>query len=696
MRVLRSILCAVGCALALVTAAAQTAPAPAPAGGTAPADLYLGVCDIINRADQGFAGGDLTGALSVYREAAQALETFRQQHPGWNNSLVELRVRHVADRLAVLEQNPAAAAILTNLATPVATAPHAPPPQPPGLDLTNEFRTVVQQLRAAEADNALLLARLREALASTPAVLDPRELERADQRIRALQAENDLLRQQLAGAVAAPAAAATTTGGSAEVRRLRREIEDLNRRLKAQSDAAVQLLAEKTVELNRQAEQLQALRAGQPAPASPALAAIEQENASLRQQLAAAQTAAANARDSAAQLSAAQARLAEAQSRIESLQLELAARPTATTGSELARATEQNLVLQRELSALRQRGASLEEQLTAANARASAAPATTELANLRQRAEAAEASTEALRQENAALEASARAAAMSPTDPARVRELESRLRELEAHLADANRQLAAPPSKRLERRLDSLNQEVVTLRSRLNVYETKAVPFTKEELALFTRPAPNRVVAARTLPSRSSSRGAMAELQTRGERQLAAGELPQAEATFTQAVQVNEREVRALCNLANSQAGQGKFTEAEATIARALALAPNDPASLAVRGYILYSQDRFDEALNDLSRAASLSPKDPGIQVLLGVTLAEKGLRPQAETAFRKALQVQPNHADAHRNLAVIYLTQQPPRAQLARWHYQKAVASGSPPSAELEREIETAAAAAR
>jgi Flp pilus assembly protein TadD len=706
-------LCVACCLGAAATAPAQTASTPPAASAAPPTEQYLRVCEFINRADQAFSGNEPATALPIYREAVRAMDAFRQQYAGWNQSLVELRVKHVGDRIKLLEQNPGAAALAPAAQSPSAT-PITPLTQPRSADVTNEFRLVLQELRAAEADNALLLAKLREALVSTPALLDPRELDRADQRIRALQAENESLRQQVATATG-PSATASTTAGTPEVRRLRREIEDLNRKLKAQSDAAVQLLAEKTVELNRQTAQLQTLQSGQTAAPGPAVAALEQENAALRQQLAAANTTAAGTRETASQLAAAQARLSETQGRIESLQRELAVRPAASATAELARAAEENRTLQQEAAALRERSRTLEQQVAAApspgalaelrsrnealqrdlaavEARAKAAPTPGELAALRQRAETAEAGANSLRLENAALQQSVRAAAVAPTDTARVLELEARLHELETKLAAADREMAAPPSKRLEKRLDALNGEVIALRSRLNVYETKAVPFTKQELALFAKPASSRIVAAKSLPAKSSSRGMAAELQTRGEQQLAAGELPQAEQTLTQVVQVNEREIRALCNLANSQAGQGKLVEADATIERALALAPNDASSLAVQGYIRFSQGRYDDALNVLSRAASIKTKDPGIQVLLGVTLAEKGMRAQAETAFRKALQLQPNHADAHRNLAVIYLTQKPPRAELARWHYQKAVASGSPPSAELEREIETAA----
>jgi len=66
--------------------------------------------------------------------------------------------------------------------------------------------------------------------------------------------------------------------------------------------------------------------------------------------------------------------------------------------------------------------------------------------------------------------------------------------------------------------------------------------------------------------------------------------------------------------------------------------------------------------------------------------LSHKGLRAQGETALRKAVQLNPNYAPAHNNLAVIYLAQDPPMPQLARWHYQKALAAGQPINPDLEK----------
>ena len=117
-----------------------------------------------------------------------------------------------------------------------------------------------------------------------------------------------------------------------------------------------------------------------------------------------------------------------------------------------------------------------------------------------------------------------------------------------------------------------------------------------------------------------------------------------------------------------------------------LVLTLGGAVTLTVLGRVQFAEAKYDEALDTLSRAAKLDPQNPDIENYLGVTLAQKGLRAQAETALRRAVQLDPNYGAAHNNLAVIYLTQQPPMVELARWHYEKALAAGQPHNPALEK----------
>ena len=151
-------------------------------------------------------------------------------------------------------------------------------------------------------------------------------------------------------------------------------------------------------------------------------------------------------------------------------------------------------------------------------------------------------------------------------------------------------------------------------------------------------------------------------------------------------LQQDNKNVPTLANLAAIQLDLDHLETAEINIKQALSLAPDDPYSLFVLGRLKFRQKKYDEAVDALSRAAKLDPQDAQIQNFLGLALSEKGLRGPAEAALRKAIQLDPGYANAHNNLAVLYVTQQPPLVELARWHYQKALTAGFPHNPELEK----------
>jgi Flp pilus assembly protein TadD len=115
-------------------------------------------------------------------------------------------------------------------------------------------------------------------------------------------------------------------------------------------------------------------------------------------------------------------------------------------------------------------------------------------------------------------------------------------------------------------------------------------------------------------------------------------------------------------------------------------VAPSDAYSLSILGNLKFRQEKYDEALDALSRAAKLDPRNAEVQNFLGLTLSEKGMRSAAETAFRKAVILNPNYGGAQNNLAVFYLTQKPPSVELARWHYQRALTCGFPRNPDMEK----------
>lgn len=379
---------------------------------------------------------------------------------------------------------------------------------------------------------------------------------------------------------------------------------------------------------------------------------------------------AVSATDGEMQLGALRAQVQSLQSDNETLQAKLQealrAQPAPVDAQELARAQAQVLSLMKENDLLR---ASVKTGATNSAATTELLKARQALADANQKLAEKTTRADELAKARAQITELQSAASVNALEKAA---LEDRLRQRQAAAASA-------PAE--------TSDEVKTLRARLAVDEAQAVPYTPEELALLKSPAPAQAAnsggqgkSVNELPSGS------ALLVSEAQSYFSAGDFEKAEADYRQILQRDPNNALALANLAAIELQENKLADAETHITAALAQTPDDAYTLSTFGFLKFRQQKFDDALDALSRAAKLDPGNPQIQNYLGVTLSHKGLRVQAETALRKALEIDPRYGAAHNNLAVVYLGEKPPMAQLAHWHYQRAIELGQPRNPDLEK----------
>ena len=273
-------------------------------------------------------------------------------------------------------------------------------------------------------------------------------------------------------------------------------------------------------------------------------------------------------------------------------------------------------------------------------------------------------------------------------DATKLLQMEKEREDLQKQLNDLRKQLD-DKKKVSSTAQENLELELASARARVAALEARKTPYSAEELALLkgtTDPiAPAPVVktakkhSADLLPS-------FANLALEAQRAYAAQRFDDAEKKYLEVLTVAPDNVYALANLGAAQMELNKLPEAETHLKRALTLDAEDAFSLSLLGLLKFRQQKLDDAFDALSRAAKLDPDNAQTQNYLGLALAQRGQRDAAEAAFRAAIQLAPGYAVAHYNLAVYYATQQPPTRELARWHYQKAVAVGHPKSGELEK----------
>ena len=196
--------------------------------------------------------------------------------------------------------------------------------------------------------------------------------------------------------------------------------------------------------------------------------------------------------------------------------------------------------------------------------------------------------------------------------------------------------------------------------------------------------------------------GDLQVLMGRASREL--GRLEAAAEHFRRAMAIDPRDATPVLDLANLRAMQQRHEQADALLRRARELQPNDPATLqnvaealrkqqryeeslaayravleldpeyalahAGMGDALFRLERYEEALQSVAQAASLQPELPmagSLHRLMGRAALELG-RPEAGDHFERAVQLDPQDAEALDHLAMLRFGQQRYEAALGRY----------------------------
>ncbi len=179
-----------------------------------PDEQYVRIYQSIQEADRLNDMGDQRAAALRYAEAQQGLTRFRTIFPGWNERVINYRLNYVATKLAPItaalaaKSQPAPAAN-TTMPPETGLLPKPTNSLPPGtaLPMSAEFdqvRELQTEIERLKQDNKTLGAKLKEALSAQPAMVDPRDLAKAEERIRSLLKENELIKAQVAAQKSTP------------------------------------------------------------------------------------------------------------------------------------------------------------------------------------------------------------------------------------------------------------------------------------------------------------------------------------------------------------------------------------------------------------------------------------------------------------------------------------------------------------
>lgn len=171
-----------------------------------------------------------------------------------------------------------------------------------------------------------------------------------------------------------------------------------------------------------------------------------------------------------------------------------------------------------------------------------------------------------------------------------------------------------------------------------------------------------------------------------GNTAFAQGNFRKAADAYQEVLRLAPNNLVGLVNLGVAQSRLGDATSAEKTLKHALSLRLETGLAWLTLGTLYMNQDRLDEAFAALAEARVYDAQNPHVHNYLGVVMNRMGWSDAAETELRTAVELDTAYSDAHYNLAVVYMTRNPPAVELAKRHYYIAIKCGARRDANMEK----------
>lgn len=166
------------------------------------------------------------------------------------------------------------------------------------------------------------------------------------------------------------------------------------------------------------------------------------------------------------------------------------------------------------------------------------------------------------------------------------------------------------------------------------------------------------------------------------------GNFQGAKEAYERVLKIEPNNLAALVNLGTTEYRLGNNEEAERLLHRSLQIKADNPTAWLNLGMIYLGRNEPMRALAAIAQAVVHSPNDPVARNYLGVAAGRNRWFDAAESELRRAIELRPDYADAHFNLAVFCLERVPPATELARRHYREARRLGAEPDPLVEKAL--------
>ena len=169
-----------------------------------------------------------------------------------------------------------------------------------------------------------------------------------------------------------------------------------------------------------------------------------------------------------------------------------------------------------------------------------------------------------------------------------------------------------------------------------------------------------------------------AERVDRGFTLILKGKNDQAEALFLRVNKEDPEYPRAQLGLATLSYSRDELAGAKIKLSAVLETVPDNPQALGLSGIISWREGRISEAAELLKRAILLDDQDAQLYNYQAIVLHTRGDYLSAEKSLERAISLDPNHTEAHFNLAVLNTIGPMANRTKAQEYYEKAVLLGS------------------
>lgn len=711
--------------LTLMAALALTAPvshAQSIDTGSDVAEQYFRGFVLNNEAAKLEASGDIPLAQSKFKQAGEIMDSIARNYPTWQPEMRAARQQKIQDalmrlqsRAATAAQTPAPAPAPAAVSTPAVSAPVAAAAPTAAIPTPG---VLAQPAAAAPAPTTGALPSLSEMLGQWELMYKQRVLELET---KANQQQLDLGKWQnwyqwASGEITTAreqndALGKKTAAMEQTILAMGKDVEEG----RAAQDKMGKLMEEKMaveLEMRKNGQRLQAAEAASKeasqklAEASTKMADIEQERSKIlkeREQIVKDRdTAMAQRDDAVKQKEAAVKERDAASARSLGLQAEVDDLKKKTVSSEMKRLLAENDRLKKELTDAQKQVETLKADVgrkdkEIADLRGQLTGLQGQMAELRKESATYQTQVAELTKQLKELQAGGMEGKMAAT-PELTQENELLrgiiMRQLRAqHRQQAAKDLMIAELQKMENASKDLIKQVEEMK------EARMI-LTPDEEKLFTDPVARELLGAKgvqaTLVASASpdSDKKMAQpeptsvekLINQANESYMNKDFGTAAKLYQDALRAEPKNVTALIGLGITRQRENKHAEAEVALQKALAYDPsNEPASFAL-GVTYFKQERWKDAMTYFEKSLAKRPDNASGRHYLGIIATKLSLIERAEREFKTALAIDPSYGEAHFNLAVLYITWDPPQWDKARAEYDEAIKKGVRPDANLEK----------